>query len=41
MTIAGVKNLLQTKINKLDVQDTDSLKGDYYKLLLKSKTKKY
>ena len=40
MTIAGVKNLLQTKINKLDVQDTDSLKGDYYKLLLKSKTKK-
>jgi len=40
MTIAGVKNLLQTKINKLDDQDTHSLQGDYYKLLLKSKTKK-
>ena len=31
MTITGVKNVLNFKINKLDVYDSDSLKAEYYK----------
>ena len=31
MTINGVKNVLNSKINKLDEYDSDSLKADYYK----------
>jgi DNA-binding transcriptional MerR regulator len=38
MTILGVKNLLDLKINKLDVYNSDSLKADYYKLSLKEKS---
>ena len=33
MTISGVKKLLNTKINKLDVEDTFGLKVDFLKLL--------
>ena len=40
MTISGVKNLLKSKINKLDGYKTDSLKADYYKLLIKNKSTK-
>ncbi|MDC1158529.1 MerR family transcriptional regulator [Pelagibacteraceae bacterium] len=40
MTISGVKNMLNLKINKLDVYDLDSLKTDYYKNNLKDKSKK-
>jgi len=40
MTISGVKNLLKSKINKLDGYKTDSLKTDYYKLLIKNKSTK-
>ena len=39
MTISGVKNLINKKINKLDDYNDDSLKADYYKLVLKTKTK--
>ena len=39
MTIAGVKNILNINVNKLDVYDRDSLKTNYYKKILKSKTK--
>ena len=39
MTISGVKNLLKTNINKLDVNNNDSLKADYYKNILKEKSK--
>ena len=39
MTISGVKNLLKTNINKLDVTNNDSLKADYYKNILKEKSK--
>ena len=38
MTILGVKNLLDLKINKLDVYNSDSLKANYYKLSLKEKS---
>ena len=38
MTILGVKNLLDLKINKLDDYNSDSLKADYYKLSLKEKS---
>ena len=31
MTITGVKNVLNSKINKLDDYDSFSLKADYYK----------
>ena len=39
MTISGVKNLLNLKINKLDEINTHSLKADYYKDILKLKSK--
>ena len=39
MTISGVKNLLNLKINKLDEINTHSLKADYYKNILKLKSK--
>ena len=40
MTISGVKNLLNQKINDLDYTNTISLKADYYKNNLSSKSKK-
>ena len=40
MTITGVKNLLNQKINDLDYTNTISLKADYYKNNLSSKSKK-
>ena len=39
MTIAGVKNLLNSKLNKLDDDELHSLKTDYYKEFLKRKSK--
>ena len=39
MTILGVKNLLASKINKLDDTNIHSLKAEYYKINLKSKSK--
>ena len=39
MTINGVKNVLKTKINRLDDYDSYSLKADYLKDNLKSKSK--
>ena len=39
MTIAGVKNLLNSNANKLDDHDLYSLKTDYYKQKLKTKSK--
>ena len=38
MTISGVKNLLQSNINKLDDHNVDSLKTSYYKNILKIKS---
>ena len=40
MTISGVKNLLNSKINKLDENSPISLKKDYLKNYLKFKSKK-
>ena len=40
MTINGVKNLLNIKINKLDDYDSHSLKAEYYKLSFKDKSTK-
>jgi DNA-binding transcriptional MerR regulator len=40
MTILGVKNVLNSNINKLDDYNSDSLKADYYKISLKDKTNK-
>ena len=40
MTISGVKKLLNTKINKLDVEDTFGLKVDFLKASLQLKSKK-
>ena len=40
MTISGVKNLLNQKINDLDYTNTISLKADYYKKNLSAKSKK-
>ncbi len=40
MTINGVKNILNKKINKLDDYYSDSLKIEYYKKSLKDKSKK-
>ncbi len=37
MTINGVKTVLNSKINKLDEYDSDSLKADYYKNNLRAK----
>ena len=39
MTISGVKNILKLNINKLDVNNNHSLKTDYYKNFLKTKSK--
>ena len=39
MTISGVKKLINSNTNKLDVYDNYSLKADYYKNLIKSKSK--
>ena len=41
MTITGVKNLLHSKINKLDDDDLHSLKTDYYKEILKEKVNQF
>jgi DNA-binding transcriptional MerR regulator len=38
MTITGVKNVLNLKINKLDGYDSDSLKAEYYKKSFKEKS---
>jgi len=40
MTISGVKKLISTNVNKLDERKSDSLKADYYKRTLKTKSKK-
>ena len=40
MTISGVKNLLNSNINKLDENSSISLKNDYLKKYLKKKKKK-
>jgi len=40
MTITGVKNVLNSKINKLDDYDSFSLKADYYKKNIKDKSTK-
>tara|TARA_A100001015_G_scaffold305991_1_gene399573 strand:+ start:2887 stop:3267 length:381 start_codon:yes stop_codon:yes gene_type:complete len=39
MTILGVKNLLNLNINNLDDNKKHSLKDDYYKNILKSKSR--
>ena len=39
MTVVGAKKLMNLKINKLDDHNDHSLKTDYYKELLKSKSK--
>jgi len=38
MTIKGVKNILNGKIKKLDVSNSNSLKAVYYKKFLKNKS---
>ena len=38
MTISGVKNLLNSNINKLDDYNSDGLKADYYKKNIKEKS---
>ena len=40
MTISGVKNLLRSNIIKLDDDNSNSLKDEYYKLYLKTKSKR-
>ena len=39
MTLSGVKNMINLKINKLDDINIHSLKADYYKTSLKTKSK--
>jgi len=39
MTISGTKKILQSNINKLDYPNDHSLKAEYYKNYLKSKSK--
>ena len=39
MTIAGAKNLIDSNTNKLDVDNKDSLKVNYYKKLIQAKSK--
>ena len=39
MTILGVKNILKLNINKLDGDNDHSLKADYYKNFLKTKSR--
>ena len=38
LSVSGAKNLINTKINKLDDRVYDSLKADYYKKRLKTKS---
>jgi DNA-binding transcriptional MerR regulator len=38
MTISGVKNILNSKINKLDDYNSDSLKAEYFKNKIKNKS---
>jgi DNA-binding transcriptional MerR regulator len=40
MTISGVRNMLNLKINKLDDYDSHGLKAEYYKLKIVEKSKK-
>ena len=40
MTINGVKNVLNTKINKLDDYNSNSLKASYLKMNIETKSKK-
>ena len=40
MTISGVKNILNSNLNELDVNNNISLKKDYFKESIKLKTKK-
>ena len=40
MTISGVKNLLNSNINKLDVNDSNGLQNNFYKDKLKIKSTK-
>ena len=40
LRIKGVKNVLNSGINKLDDYNSDSLKAEYYKNSLKTKSKK-
>ncbi len=40
MTISGVRNTLNSNINKLDGNNRHSLKAEYYKKVLKAKSKK-
>ena len=39
MTVFGVKNLINSKINELDDRNAHSLKADYFKENLKTKSK--
>ena len=39
MSISGVKNLLKSNTIKLDDDNSNSLKDDYYKFSLKTKSK--
>jgi len=39
LTISGVKILINSNINKLDDRDNNSLKADYFKSLLKLKSR--
>ena len=39
MTISGVKNILKLAPNSLDVDNIHSLKADYHKTILKTKSK--
>ena len=39
MTILGVRNLLNSSVNKLDGHKDHSLKAEYYKNILKLKSK--
>ena len=39
MTIIGVKNLINSNINKLDDDNINSLKVEYHKSILKTKSK--
>ena len=41
LTINGVKNVLESNINKLDDYNSYSLKADYYKTKLKKKVLKF
>ena len=39
MTVLGVQKLISTNVNKLDDDNTHGLKADYYKKILRSKSK--